>query len=755
MAGRRWSAERSPIPAPSQNLSRQPSGAVLAATKLQVPRSRELLPRERLVAAIRSNPGAKLTLVSAPAGAGKTTLLSEWHSAAEEERPFGWLSLDASDNDPVRFFEGVIAALRMAIPGVAEEAFAALAGPTRLTDVVLPSLINDLARRRPVVLVLDDYHLITNREIHEAVDFLLEHLPDSLHLAIATRGEPPLALGRLRVRRELVEVGSPDLRFTDDEAASLLNGLLRLNLAEDDIVQLQGRTEGWAAGLQLAALSLTGRDDPHEFISSLAGDDRPIVDYLGFEALDGQPEEVRSFLIRTSILDRLSGALCDAVLEVEDSAADLLDLERAGLFLVPLDSKREWYRYHHLFGGLLRHELARTQPELVPELHRRAAAWLRDNGSVSAAIRHATAAGDVSQASELITEHWYSYLQRGRIATVAGWLDALGDEAVSGDAGLCLTKAWIAVNTGQLTEVGRWIAAAERTRDGTPLVESGVSALREIYHYMDGDVDEAVEAGRRSVERGDTPWRPVGCPVLGIALFWSGRSGEAAPELQESVDTARAAGNHLAVIHASGGLAAIQAERDELGAAERFASEALELADETSLTEHWATTMARVVRARALEQRGRLPEAGEEFDRGVKLSRRGVAAVEIGYALLSKAEALQLQGDPEGAAAALKEARLVVQGCPHPGILEDMLRRTERRLMSAPRRVPDGREVDLTERELSVLRLLPGGLSQREIADALYVSLNTVKSHTKSIYRKLSVNTRDAAVSRGRELGVL
>jgi LuxR family maltose regulon positive regulatory protein len=243
--------------------------------------------------------------------------------------------------------------------------------------------------------------------------------------------------------------------------------------------------------------------------------------------------------------------------------------------------------------------------------------------------------------------------------------------------------------------------------------------------------------------------------VLGIALFWSGRSGEAIPELAESVDTARAAGNHLAVIHASGGLAAIHAERGELEAAEGFASAALELAEETSLVEHWATTMARVVRARALERAGRLAEAGEEFDRGVKLSRRGVAAVEIGYALLSQAEARQLRGDTEGARAALRGARPVVQACAQPGILEDMLHRTERRLSGAPRRPLDGQPLDLTERELAVLRLLPGGLSQREIADALYVSLNTIKSHTKSIYRKLSVNTRDAAVSRGRELGLV
>jgi LuxR family transcriptional regulator, maltose regulon positive regulatory protein len=720
------------------------------------------VPRDRLVAAITAAAGAKLTLVSAPAGSGKTTLLGEWSASPLERRPFAWLSLDPSDNDPVRFYEGVIAALRRVVPAIGEEALSALAGPTSLTDVTLPSLINELAAYgQPLVLVLDDYHLVVNPTIHRSLDFVLEHLPEPLHVAIAARSEPPLALGRLRVRREVVEVKASELRFTDEEATTLLNELRGLDLAPDDILQLQGRTEGWAAGLELAALSLSGREDPHDFISSFAGDDRPIVDYLGFEVLDGLPTDTRSFLLRTSVLDRLCGALCDALLGERDSAPRLAELERANLFLVPLDTKREWYRYHHLFAGLLRHELARTEPELVPQLHRRASAWFRDNASASEAIRHSTAGGDVREASELIRQHWYEYLQRGRIETVAGWLAALGDDAVERDAGLCLTRAWIAVNTGRLGEVADWIEAAERAYrsggagDGA-MIESGVAALREIYRYMDGGVEDAVEAGRRSVERGETPWRPVGCPVLGIALFWSGRADEAASELAESAKTARSAGNHLAVIHASGGLAALSAERGDMGAAERVATDALELAEERSLTEHWATTMARVARARALEQEGRLSEAGDAIERGVELSRRGVAAVEIAYALLAKAEALQLRGDRDGATEVLREARRAVEDCPQPGILREMLARTERRLHRTPRRREgDGAADELTERELAVLRLLPSELSQREIAEALYVSINTVKTHTRGIYRKLGVDTRDEAVSRARELGVV
>ena len=542
-----------------------PSGAVLAATKLQIPRARSgLVPRTRLVALLVAAGDAKLALVEAPVGSGKTTLLAEWHAAPEEERPFAWFSLDRRDNDPVRFLEGVIAALRTVEPRVGEQALVDLAGPARLTDVVLPSLVNDVAAlSRRLVLVLDDYHVISTPRIHEAVTFLLDHQPDTLQLAVATRSEPPLPLGRLRVQRELVELRASELRFTDEEAAALFNRTLGFELDVADIARLQDRTEGWAAGLRLAALSLSARGDAREFICSFAGDDRPIVDYLGFEVLDGQPQEVREFLLTTSILDRLCGPLCDQVTDGADSATRLDDLERAGLLLVALDSKRERYRYHHLFAGLLRHELRRTRPELVPRLHRRASAWYRDAGAVGDAIHHAIAGDDVTGASELITQHWYEYLQRGRIETLAGWLEALGDDVVASECSLCLTKAWIAVNTGRLDEVAHWIAVAERAGGDEPMLESGVASLHEIHRYMEGDVERAVQAGRRSVELGETPWRPVGCPVLGIALFWSGRPGHAGAELKAAADTARAAGNHLAVIHASAGLAAIRAEDGE------------------------------------------------------------------------------------------------------------------------------------------------------------------------------------------------
>src|SRR4051812_45481525 len=544
-----------------------PSGAVLTATKIQIPGVRSgLVGRARLVALLTGATEAKLALLQAPVGSGKTTLLAEWHAAADATRPFAWLSLDRGDNDPTRFVEGVIAALRTVVPDVGEQALVDLAGPARLADVVLPSLVNDLAAQpQRLVLVLDDYHVITDPRVHEAVTFVLDHQPAALTLALATRAEPPLPLGRLRVRRELVEVRAADLRFSDDEATRLLNHTLGLELDAADIARLQHRTEGWAAGLQLAALSLSGREDRRTFISSFAGDDRPIVDYLGFEVLDRQPPDVREFLLETSVLERLCGSLCDHVTGRDDSAMWLDKLERTGLLVLPLDSRREWYRYHHLFAGLLRHELTRTRPGAAATLHRRATEWHRDAGAVGEAIDHAIAGGDVAVASELITQHWYAELQRGRIETVAGWLDALGDERVRAEASLCLTKAWIAVNTGRLEQVADWIDAAERAGADDPVLESGVASLQEIHRYMDGDVEQAVLAGRRSVRHGETPWRPVGCPVLGIALFRSGRYDEATAALEIATETARAAGNHLAVIHASGALAVLPADLVDAG----------------------------------------------------------------------------------------------------------------------------------------------------------------------------------------------
>ena len=361
--------------------------APLLETKLYVPRPRRgLVPRPRLSQRLDRGTTSKLMLISAPAGFGKTTLLTEWLAAGPaapaDERLAAWLSLDRADNDPASFWTYVIAALQTVAPGVGESALTLLQAPQPPPiETVLTALLNDLgASTGDIVLVLDDYHVIDARDVQEGMAFLLDHLPPRLHVVIASRTDPALPLARLRARGELVETRAAELRFTPDEAAAYLNEMMGLQLTARDVAALEGRTEGWIAALQLAALSMQGRDDVAGFIAGFTGDDRYVVDYLAEEVLQRQSDRVQAFLLQTSILGRLSGPLCDAVTGQGGGKAMLEALDRGNLFLVPLDDRRRWYRYHHLFADVLQARLLDEQPDQVPDLHRRASAWYQQNG---------------------------------------------------------------------------------------------------------------------------------------------------------------------------------------------------------------------------------------------------------------------------------------------------------------------------------------------------------------------------------------
>ena len=411
--------------------------APLLETKLYVPRSRRgLVPRPRLSERLDRGTALKLTLVSAPAGFGKTTLLTEWLAAGPSgpagERLAAWLSLDRADNDPASFWIYVIAALRTVASGAGESALALLhAAQPPPVETVLTVLLNDLAAvAGDIVLVLDDYHVIDARDVQDEMAFLLDHLPPRLHVVIASRADPALPLARLRARGELVDIRAAELRFTPDEAAAYLNEMMGLQLTARDVAALEGRTEGWIAALQLAALSLQGRDDVAGFIAGFAGDDRYVVDYLAEEVLQRQPDRVQAFLLQTSILGRLSGPLCDAVTGQGGGKAMLAALDRGNLFLIPLDDRRRWYRYHHLFADVLRARLLDEQPGQVPGLHRRASAWYQQNGEPSAAIGHALAAGDFGRAADLVELAIPAMRRSRQEATLRGWLKTLPDEVV-------------------------------------------------------------------------------------------------------------------------------------------------------------------------------------------------------------------------------------------------------------------------------------------------------------------------------------
>ena len=521
----------------------------LVWTKLAAPAPRAgFLPRAGLQSSLQASLEAKLCLLAAPAGSGKTTLLAQWGQATGGSR-VAWVSLDERDNDPTRFWSYLVAALRTVEPGVGTVAQGALRGPSvELERVVVPSLVNDLsAVGGPLVLVLDDYHLITDPICHQTLGLFLDQLPADVHVVLSTRVDPPLRLARMRAQGELAELRVAELQFTDEEASELLNDSMGLALPAEDVARLAERTEGWAAGLVLAGLSLRGRPDPSGFIAAFSGDDRHVADYLVAEVLDRQPEELRAFLLRTSVLERLSGPLCDAVLETQGSAARLRELERSNLFVVPLDDRREWYRYHQLFADLLRLQLGFREPGLVPVLHRRAAAWHQAAGQVDEAIGHASAAGEFGQAGPLITQHWLESWRGGRRATVARWLQGLPPEVIAADPPVAFVAAWIGGFSGaSKPQTDRWLAAVddEAWEGGLPAGISSLAfgaALTRAVLVFD-DVGHALWSARRALELADpepSPFHWMAQAALGQARYLSGQTAEMRASLEALVQRCR------------------------------------------------------------------------------------------------------------------------------------------------------------------------------------------------------------------------
>jgi LuxR family maltose regulon positive regulatory protein len=739
--------------------------AVVLETKLTRPRVRsEHVPRRDLLAVLRSG-SRRLTLVAAPPGFGKTTLLAEW-AASAEGIGVAWLSLDENDNDPARFLAYLIATLRRAQPELGGRAEAALQAPgADLVDVVLPLLLNDLAGLdRELVLVVDDYHLITNPQVHESLAYLIERSPDAFQLVLATREDPPLPMGRLRARGELVEIRAADLRFSDEETAAFLIDALGLELSPEDVARLQGRTEGWPAALYLAALSLRGRPDASVLIERFAGDDRYLVDYLTAELLARQSPEIRSFLLRTSILTRLCGPLCDAVADREDSAALLAELERSNLLLVPLDTNREWYRYHHLFGDLLQHELVATDRDALPALHRRASGWYRDAGLIVDAAHHATQAGDVEAAVDLVARHYAFFVDRGQLATVMRWLDALPEAVAAADWLLCFAGSVVSAHAGRLDEAERWLqlaaAAPPVVRDGQQ-PDGPLASLAGYLRLLRGDLAGTVANARRALAAApaaDALWALGPQMLLVSGLWWTGEAGEAKAILEKVTRTAQAAGIPAMVVYALGVRAAMALDEQDDGAAEALARDAVELMQRIELEEHPWAAMAHIARGVLLGRRGELTAAVDELEWGIALGERQAAWQVTVYASLALAEVRQRHHEPAAARRLLARMRDLLESLPDPGDGLARLTQTEKTLRLRSTRDRDVESApywELSERELEVLRLLPSRLSQREIAAELYVSFNTIRTHVSVIFRKLGVTSRAEAVARARELGLL
>jgi LuxR family maltose regulon positive regulatory protein len=740
--------------------------AVLLNAKSSLPTVRaQFIERTALIDFLSAEPSRKLTLLSAPAGWGKTTVLAQWASGADHRRRRGWLPLDASDNDPTQFWTCAVMALREASPGVAPRTFELLKMGADLRQITLPTLINELAAiDHQIALILDDYQLIKNRAVHEQVGFVIDRMPGTFRLVIATRSDPALPLARLRASSDLLELRAEELRFQADEATDLLNGVLGLKLTDSQVQLLFHRTEGWAAGLYLAGLSLAGRPDVADFIKTFAGDNRHILDYLIAEVLDGQPPQMRSFLLRTSVLGRMSGALCDAILQTSGSASVLGKAERENLFVVPLDMSRRWYRYHHLFGELLRAELDRSEPNRVAGLHRRAAAWFEAEGLIDEAIRHLVAAGDIQGAVQLIAASWVTAFNRSRLSTVSCWLDALPPDTGPGDPRLSLAKAWVALHSGKLDAAGGWIEAVEAecvggTRD-VDIIGAQVAVLRAVHRFRSGHLAEALDTARRAINLGlsDAPLGgPVAFCVYGSALYFSGDIDEAQLAFRAAVSLAEKVGSHLASRYALGYLAMIRAHQGQLADAEELIGRATGSSTDLIDSEHFVDVMVSLATAITLEMRGDAAAAAKSADIAVGLARKWAGTLELANALLVHANILGHLGEHSQSAASRNEAAMLLQRCTDAGIVAGLLTASQRdegvEVCARNKACAFGEQ--LTAKELEVLGLLVTRLSRREIGQRLYVSLNTVKTHQRALYRKLGVEDRNAVVKRARELGLL
>jgi LuxR family maltose regulon positive regulatory protein len=652
-----------------------------------------VVPRPRLSEHLDRGAQSKLTLISAPAGFGKTTLLADWLAAAPAEQgSMAWLSLDAGDNDPSSFWTYVIAALQTAAPGVGEGARRSLESAETSIESALTTLLNELsALPNDVVLVLDDYHVVDPLEIRDGVAFLLEHGPSQLHLMITTRADPALPLARLRARGELVEIRAADLRFTPDEAAAYLNGMMGLALSASDVAALEGRTEGWIAALQLAGLSMQGRDDPSGFIAGFAGDDRYIVDYLVEEVLHRQPDLVRSFLLKTSILSRMSGPLCDAVSGHTGGRATLEALDRGNLFLVPLDDRRQWYRYHHLFADVLQARLIEEQPDDAPILHRRASMWYEQNGDRWEAIRHAMAANDYGRAADLVELTLPALRQARQEATLRQWLEALPDELIrarpvlsNAYAGVLLQRGELEGLEARLRDAERWLGnggPGDSQDRSTGMVVVDEAAFRSLpgaiaihragQALMLGDVPGTIRHARRALElvgEDEHLVRGGAAGLLALACWTSGDLDAASRWYAEAVTSLTRAGHVSDAIGCELALADIRLAQGRLTEALSILEQGLRLATDPGGSVRRGAADMHVAISEILCERGELTAARERLHRATELGEESGLPQSRYRSRVAAARIRQAEGDLAAAVELLDEAERLYFGDFSPNV---------------------------------------------------------------------------------------
>jgi LuxR family maltose regulon positive regulatory protein len=844
----------------------------LLASKLAPPRTpRWLVARGRLLELLDAGVQGRLTLLTGPAGSGKTVLLGSWAATAALPGPVAWLSLEAADNDPARFWSYLLAALRQTgvVPpdGRLGSLGLPVGGPDRGFTLELAAALTDLAG--PVVVVLDDFHELTNPAVLDGVATVLRRSSASLRLVLASREDPPLPPGRLPVAGRPVEIGAVELAFTADEAAKLLAGH-GLVLADADLALVWARTEGWAAGLRLAALSLQDHPDPEEFIAGFAGSSRAVADLLLEEVLGRLPEQDRAFLLHTSVVDRVSGELADALTGRADGARTLARLERTNAFVVALDEDRSWYRYHQLLAELLHTRLQASAPRLVPELHRRAAGWYLDHGFSVEATRHALASGQWPLAAELLASIWQGFVLDGELALLGELVDQFPAEVVEVDAELVTVRAARRLGAGDWDGADGDLRLAEQVAADLPQrrrrrFEVAFATVSLYRARLRGDLDAALVAARHMLPggadlAGDDDLRALALLNLGTAEFWTGALAAAGRDLRAGLTAARRAGRDGLVVGFLGQLAAVTGA-SRPGEGVRLAREALALAERRGWAQNPSAACAYLVLGGAHFEWGDLAAAERYLDlamacqpepairltigltRAVAAHAKGEPAAGLAIlrgaqqelqrlngphvlaaslrewearllaatgqaeqaqtlrstldarldgpappllahqrveALLMDAVARQRLGDVDGAAASVEHALRVAEpegyrqvfwnlgeevhglllrqrerGSAHPQLLAELLDRLT--VAAAPSAMPPpvALAAPLTQREQVVLGFLDGELTTRQIADELYVSVDTVRSHVRRIYRKLNVSRRRDAVRRARHLGLL
>jgi LuxR family maltose regulon positive regulatory protein len=724
------------------------------ARRLSVPMLRPgLVERPRLVEGLMNAPHVPVVLVSAPAGYGKTTLLAQWRE--RDERPFAWLTLEAADNDPVALTVGVIAALALVLdldPGLVD---VLNASEPELDAVVLPMLVDGCAKSgKRCVLVLDDVHRVTEGRCGSVLVNLANHLPSTCQLALATCTDPPLRLASRRAHGRLLELRATDLALGAEEASALL-AAAGVTLPPDRVSQLVERTEGWPAGLYLAALALRDREDPEDFVEHFAGTTRHVADFLSEDVLGRQPADIIDFLLGTSVLDELTPSLCDAVVEGDSAEQTLLELERSNLFVVPLDEDRHAYRYHHLFAEYLRAELARREPDRVPDLHRRAWRWYREHNHLGPAIRHAQACGDTRVAAALVATAYRPLAQRGQIETVRDWLAEFSDAQLRDHPPLAIVGAWMAALDGEGERAERLASWARRGSwqgpmpDGSASLASALALMPKVagVSQMYADARKAVD-----LEPPGSPWRPTALLRLGVAQSLTGGDAAAVEAFREAVALTGPGSNQGPT---SGGaalayLAWISLDRGDVDVAWDYAGQALERAERPGMGGYMPNIATYAVVADLRARRGELSAAATAIDRVDELLPKATETAWWlkAHAALLIAPVLASLGRDEEAMARLDGAAEILARHPDAGRLHDWYRETARGLRRHPRSQPASSE--LSDAERRILRLLVTKLTLREIGDELCLSLNTVKTHTHSIYKKLGATSRAEAVDAAR-----